>query len=472
MMNDTNTWNRRWARWVLASVCVMGACTSDEPEVDIDVPQIVTWHQDIAPIVAGHCRSCHTDGGVAYFSMDSYQQALPFASTMASQAESREMPPWGPADTEECEHRFGWNNDRSLTDEQIALLRAWVDDGAPEGDPVHAAPLPPVPDFALSDASHNLTPEFAYTTGGAFDELICFVVDPQLTEDRWATAVQFTPGNPEVVHHTGAVIVPPQATDELLALAGPDGAYPCFGGFGLSAGSPLGGWVPGMMPFELPEGTGVHMPAGSLIAMQIHYHPVSEQAAPDLTTIHIRTTTDEPPRRLNYIGYGNRPSPPFLQPGPNDRGQVEFRIPANVPDHVETWQQRFEDGLSVSAVDRTRRYTVFGAFPHMHYIGVDIQGHIARAVPPQGQPAQECMIQVPAWNFDWQSRYFYDTDPASMPTIGPGDTVTLRCSYDNTMANPFVRRALSEQGLSAPRDVYMGDGTLDEMCWLGFYLID
>jgi hypothetical protein len=32
------------------------------------------------------------------------------------------------------------------------------------------------------------------------------------------------------------------------------------------------------------------------------------------------------------------------------------------------------------------------------------------------------------------------------------------------MGNPFVQRALTEQGLTEPRDVALGEETLDEMC--------
>jgi hypothetical protein len=36
------------------------------------------------------------------------------------------------------------------------------------------------------------------------------------------------------------------------------------------------------------------------------------------------------------------------------------------------------------------------------------------------------------------------------------------------MGNQFVQSALAEQGLSAPRDVRLGEATLDEMC-LGIF---
>ena len=40
----------------------------------------------------------------------------------------------------------------------------------------------------------------------------------------------------------------------------------------------------------------------------------------------------------------------------------------------------------------------------------------------------------------------------------------MTCQYDNTTDNPKVREALTEQGLSEPVDIYLGESTLDEMC--------
>ena len=43
----------------------------------------------------------------------------------------------------------------------------------------------------------------------------------------------------------------------------------------------------------------------------------------------------------------------------------------------------------------------------------------------------------------------------------------IRCTYDNTIDNPDLAGALAEQGLDAPTDVVLGEGTLDEMCLAG-----
>ena len=32
----------------------------------------------------------------------------------------------------------------------------------------------------------------------------------------------------------------------------------------------------------------------------------------------------------------------------------------------------------------------------------------------------ECLMQIPHWDFDWQRRYDYNADIANLPTISPG----------------------------------------------------
>jgi hypothetical protein len=45
-----------------------------------------------------------------------------------------------------------------------------------------------------------------------------------------------------------------------------------------------------------------------------------------------------------------------------------------------------------------------------------------------------------------------------------GDKLNVRCTYDNNMDNEKVAASLLEQGIQAPRDVKLGETTLDEMC--------
>jgi mono/diheme cytochrome c family protein len=80
------------------------------------------------------------------------------------------------------------------------------------------------------------------------------------------------------------------------------------------------------------------------------------------------------------------------------------------------------------------------------------------------QPAQECLIETPKWDFNWQRVYNYAAPLESLPILRAGDELHLTCKYDNSMTNPFVQLALMQQKLSAPVDVSLGETTLDEMC--------
>lgn len=87
--------------------------------------------------------------------------------------------------------------------------------------------------------------------------------------------------------------------------------------------------------------------------------------------------------------------------------------------------------------------------------------------PPPPTPVQashECLLETPAWDFNWQRIYNYAGTMDELPILRPGDQLHLTCNYDNSMANPFVQEALMQQKLSAPKDVVLGETTLDEMC--------
>jgi hypothetical protein len=70
-------------------------------------------------------------------------------------------------------------------------------------------------------------------------------------------------------------------------------------------------------------------------------------------------------------------------------------------------------------------------------------------------------------------RYNLGTDVplVALESIFGGDSVHLRCTYDNTLSNPFLARALAEQQLTAPIDVRLGESTLDEMCLTALELV-
>lgn len=425
----------------------------------------VTWHQDIAPIVHQHCVGCHQPGGIGPFSLIDYDDAGPVADYLLAKIESGEMPPWSASDAADCAPRFGWKDDPRLSADELETFRTWVDDGAALGDPATAAPLPEPEETSLEGATDRLAPETPYVTSGFIDELVCFVLDPSLTSLTWLTGVEFLPGNFEVAHHATLTAIPVASANDILSRVGPDGSFRCTGGVGIDGAYSLGVWVPGARPFETPDGTGIPLAAGTVMVLQMHYHPTGFEHAPDQTIVDLRLQSTPPGKTFMFTAVGNTPIAPVLQPGPNDRGIPEFRIPAGATEHSETMV------FEIDNPDLGRRLPITAMFPHMHYVGTDLKVSIERATPGAGEPANECLVNVPNWNFDWQRTYHYDADLAELPTIGDGDRITIECGYDNSLGNPFVHRMLLDEGLEDPIDVFLGEQTTDEMCLVAIGVI-
>ena len=421
--------------------------TGDETGENADAP---TWHQDIAPLVHEKCVGCHATDGIGPFSLASYTSASPWAELMATAVEQRYMPPFLAQDTDDCEPRFGWKEDLRLSDEQITMMREWADAGAPEGDPDAAAELPMPPSLELKDADLRLTIPKPVEIEGPKDDFFCFSLDPQLEEDAWLDAMQIVPGNDKVVHH---VLIYLDESGASEGMVNEDGYYNCFGGPGVSGASLLGAWAPGATPITTPDNLAMHVPAGSRLIMNVHYHPSADgvETDPD-TAIDLKWFEGFPQwaGQLQLIGNGIG-----LQPGPNDENGVEFRIPAGATDHTET--------MIYSLPFDTPDFTVWSVGTHMHYVGTDMFMGVFYQEPEDGLEA-ECLLQTPDWDFNWQRGYAYDAPLDELPVLRAGDQLYMQCTYDNSMNNPFVVEALEEQGLDAPVDVYLGEETLDEMC--------
>ena len=102
----------------------------------------VTFTRDVAPILQEHCQVCHRPGTVAPMSLLTYEDVRPRAKAIKAKVVAREMPPWFIDKNVGVQH---FNNDTSMTDEEIATIVKWVDGGAPEGNP---ADMPPARQFA------------------------------------------------------------------------------------------------------------------------------------------------------------------------------------------------------------------------------------------------------------------------------------------------------------------------------------
>jgi hypothetical protein len=447
-----------------------------------------TYNRDVAPILDAKCASCHRLGGIAPFSLTTATDAKAHATGIVRLTKAGLMPPWMPgADSASIVGR----DKRRLTTSELATLARWAAAGAPAGNPADRRSKPSL-GAGLSGPGRTVTlaPPKAYTPhapGGGIDDYHCFVLDPKLTQDAFVTAALIKPQRTGIVHHVilyeaaGA-----QAADaSRLNKASGGKGWTCFGGPGLpfdlsgtSSASRLGqppwiaAWVPGHTTNALPSGTGVLLHKGAKIVMQVHYNLI-EAAGPDRSQAQLRlrpaTTPLTPLETQLYAAPVELPCPDgvsgpqcsrqtTLQDEVNKYGASAAFVPAALLKlcnrTLADYPQSVGIGTSIpTSCDRaiTQKETIYGVAGHMHLRGQDIS-----VVLNPGTAKEQTLLHIPAWVFHWQDVY-YLKQPV---TIGPGDTVRVRCTFDNSKAGQPV---IGSKQLT-PRYVLWGEGSTDEMC--------
>jgi hypothetical protein len=91
-------------------------------------PAQPTFHEDIQPILAKHCQTCHTRGQVAPMPLVTYADTKPFAAKIKELVAAKKMPP-----VIGTPHYTVLTRGEGLTQTEVNTLTKWVDGGAPEG---------------------------------------------------------------------------------------------------------------------------------------------------------------------------------------------------------------------------------------------------------------------------------------------------------------------------------------------------
>ncbi|MFP4596759.1 MAG: monooxygenase [Persicimonas sp.] len=417
---------------------------SDAGDSGGELPDEVTYYQHVKPIMDGRCVSCHYDGGIAPFALSSYEETKQARAGVRAQVSSRQMPPWLAADG--CNE---YKHDVSLTDRQIALLERWVDQEAPEGDADN--PGDPLPDVGGGLSRVDLTLEMpeAYTPRQSPDDYRCFPIEWPEDATQFVTGFGVEPGQQSIVHHVIAYVADPSLSDEIAdkAAAEEGPGYTCFGGPGVGTQDPtgdqsaswLGSWAPGGQGQDFVDGTGIEIEPGSTVILQVHYNTLTADAVADQSAVELKLA-DEVDTQAMYLPWTN---PQWLD-GDN------MLIPAGSPDTTHSWGF---DLVSFAGSD----ITIYDASMHMHNLGDSARLWIDRA-----SGDDDCLLDVPRWDFDWQLGYRLE-QPL---TVSSGDRLSIECQWDNTAENQPV---VDGERLD-PRDVTWGDGTTDEMCLGIFYV--
>ena len=434
-----------WPGLLVLTGIAVTACASEKADGDAsdDTP---TWHRDIAPIVQGRCVSCHQEGEIGPFSLGDYATAAALADAIAASVEARTMPPWGaePGLTE-------YLDDPSLSDDHIALFRAWADAGAPEGDPSEAGEPWDDVSAAPLDGDLTLRSDVSYTVDGDPDDYRCFVIPwPEDTETKWVTGFDTDVDNRDVVHHVAAYLFRPdnvmgegvfeqlQDWDDADPLPG----YQCYGGPAGDASSQipaqqLAQWVPGMGGVRFPEGSGIEVPPGSWIVLQMHYFDPGVTDLDDRTGLVLELADD-----VQWPGA----FAPWLS-GQWPIGGMD--IPAGDPavEHEVEGDPRGFFEFLVGGLDMSEGFDVHSSLLHLHKLGVRGELDVTHA-----DGSLSPILTVDPWDFDWQ-RVYRLAEPIH---FRDGDSLRLKCTFDNSADNP--------QTGGAPVDTNWGEGSEDEMC--------
>jgi hypothetical protein len=334
--------------------------------------------------------------------------------------------------------------------------------------PVGATTNPKASTVALAMPS-AYTP---HAKAGSTDDYHCTLMDPRVQRDAFVTSSQFIPGSKEV-HHAALFLVPPKlAAAARRANVGGRG-WTCFGEASLP-GVPfatilkdpmLSEWAPGHGADDLPVGTGVYLPKGSLVIMQVHYNLlVGHRPVRNRLVLHtVPATAGLEKLKLNIVlSPPDIPCPAGVTGPLCDRSASLANQGERFGEHAVTIVNSIEAACRRDPVNPPSGDTTSCTWPvssdgyivrtqaHMHLLGRSLQ----LTLNP-GAPDQRTVLDVPAYNFDFQRAYNLRHPIA----VRAGDTLQVSCTYDPTLAQklPMLRTTPSHF-------VTWGDGSTDEMC--------
>jgi len=269
----------------------------------------------------------------------------------------------------------------------------WIDAGAPRGN----SKVDPLTSVKPIESEWDLGPPDYVVDVPAFDVPATGVIDYfnhlielNFKEDKYVRAIQFIPGDKRVLHHLLSYIVSPQTSKSDVNAINEENVRDF-----------LEGYAPGKTSATIfPKGTGVFIPKGYKLTMQMHYTPMG------------KATTDK--TRVGLYFYKTPPEFKYLTL-PVSNGGTALNIPPGETDHKMNASHVFESDIMLYALR-----------PHMHYRGKAFK---FTAVYPNG--TREVLLSEPNYNFAWQPT-FRLTEPKLLPA---GTRIITDGVYDNSKFN-------------------------------------
>jgi|GEM_PF-97269 len=359
-----------------------------------------SYYRDVLPILQNRCQQCHRHGEIGPFALSDYEVVRDWGPTIRDAVTERRMPPW-PAD-----RKIGnFQNDCSLTDQEINAITQWVEEGCPQGD---SAEKPAEKKFVEGwnigkpDRIFSMPESFHVPATGVI-EYKNFYVSPVFTKDTWVQGVECRFGNHSVVHHMLVLLDFPKDHSRSQ-----DGLVNGF----FAAGAPGGSY------FLFPQGYAKKIPKGARLRFQMHYTP-NGTAADDLSKFGIVLAKGNSSKEIQTFALG----------------KPDILIPAGDADHMEWASQTVPADITLTAL-----------MPHMHVRGKSFSFFLQR---PNGE--KEPLLSVPRWDFNWQYQY-----ELAQPLVVPrGSKLIVEAHWDNSASNP--------NNILPLVDARFGEQTFDEM---------
>lgn len=378
------------------------------PAREQDAQNPVSYSRDIAPMLADNCVSCHQAGGIGPWAMTDYNMVRGWAPMMREVVMTRRMPP-GQIDPHVGKPIA---DVAGLTPREAQRLIHWIDAGAPAdeaADPLASLDIKPSR-FTLGepDLVFQVPPQTIPATG--IIDYRYVPVELDLEEDIWIRAMEFVPGDRQVLHHVIAYVASP-ADKSVRGRS-----------TGAGQGENLAGFAPGRQPDAFRDNSGRLVRKGSNLLLQMHY-TTSGRETVDATEVGIYLH-DKPPRYVMSGGVA---------------GERRFLIPPQVKEHKLQGVQLVE-----------RDAYLYQMTPHMHF-----RGKYMRYTAQYPDGTSELLLSVPKYDFNWQFSYALE-EPLFLPA---GTRIVADGAMDNSDRNP---------GNPAPdKPVHFGLQTRHEM-FFGF----
>ncbi|MGV3774321.1 MAG: redoxin domain-containing protein [Verrucomicrobiales bacterium] len=392
-------------------------CALETESTLINSDVALTYHGRISRIIQNHCVECHRPGGVAPFSLQTYEEVRSHAGMIRKVVDARLMPPWF-AKPGEKGHPSPWANDRSLLERDRNDLLAWLSGAKEEGNSKDAPPplaLPAEWQIGSPDVIVQIPEPIQVKASGKMPYQDVYVPSG-FTEDKWVSSLEVKPTAPDVVHHVLVFARKEAPQPGAKRRRGDD-----------ELGNFLAVYVPGNNRLVYPAGFAKHIPAGSTLHFQIHYTPKGI-ATNDQTRVGMIFSKEPPKHEVRVAAIAN----------------TWFKIPPNA-DNYEV-----KGVLPVAFPSK-----ILAFMPHMHLRGKSYRYELAK---PDG--TKTTLLDVPRYDFNWQLEYRLK-EPLE---VEPGSRLLGTAYYDNSTGNPA--------NPDPNKEVKWGPQTDDEMMlgYLEYYI--